>query len=158
VIVPDSGGVAHLIDADTGKVTRRISAEARRRSPPSDARLVDNAAFLLAAGSVVALDEQGRVAWRDATDPDLRGFVRQWVGRTHLAVLSIVPARPTDEQREPSRRLFFFERDSGRLVAQYRLGAPIGAIDAQASQLIDDALLLSTDQGVIALPMQRPES
>jgi outer membrane protein assembly factor BamB len=158
VIVPDSGGVAHLIDADTGKVTRRISAEARRRSPPSDARLVDNAAYLLAAGSVVALDEQGRVAWRDATDPDLRGFVRQWVGRTHLAVLSIVPARPTDEQREPSRRLFFFERDSGRLVAQYRLGAPIGAIDAQASQLIDDALLLSTDQGVIALPMQRPES
>lgn len=158
VIVPDNGGVAHLIDAETGEVVRRISAEARRRSPPSDARLVKHTAFLMAAGSIVALDEDGRVAWRDATDPDLRGFVRQWVGQTHLAVLSIVPSKPTDAQRDPGRRLFFFERDGGRLVAQYRLGAQVGAIDASASQLIDDALLLSTDQGVIALPMQRPES
>ena len=156
VIVPDNGGVAHLIDTETGQVRQRISAEAQRRSPPSDATLTEGQTFLLSAGSVVALNKEWRVVWRDAADPDRKFFVRHWVGQSHVAVLSLVPARPTDAQREPHAWLFFFERANGRLVTQYRLSEALGRIDSDASALIDHALLLSTEEGVVALPMSPP--
>jgi hypothetical protein len=156
LIVPDSDGVAHIVDADTGRTHRRVSAEARRRSPPSDAQLLDDASLILAPGSLISLTPAGHVAWRDAIEPDQRNFARQFVGRTHVAVLSQTTPRPTDNDRAPTWHLFIFDRATGKVAAQHTLPA-LRTIDPANSLLIDRALLLNIDGGILALPMTEAE-
>ena len=177
----DIHGTLLALDTETGQRMNRIGLPmSRQRSTNLNAQDTVDQWHLLTPSQSVAIDNHGRVLWRDAIDTQgVKNLSLQLLSEDYVVIVD-QNADPRQAARHVARRLklrrmnprgivrqniattddqtlYLLDRRGGQIMGQWRLdGTDDLLFNTQRSMLINDAILLGGDGKILVIPGASP--